>query len=77
MLMEADMRNGEVAKIICEQHDKDVIFAAAIQAISFVAASGKRPLQAHMDYALQLMQLVLDQNGLELASIIASEKLKA
>lgn len=71
------MQNGEVAKIICEQHDKDVIFAAAIQAISFVAASGKRPLLAHMDYAMQLMQLVLDQNGVEMAAIIAQYNMKA
>jgi len=77
MLMEAGMRNGEVAAAICEQHDKEVIFAAAVQAISFVAAGGKRPLQAHMDYAMHLMQLVLDANGLEIANIIANDKTKA
>ena len=36
------MRNGEVARAMCEQHSKDVIFAAAIQAISLVLAGMKK-----------------------------------
>ena len=77
MLMEADMRNSEVVAAICEQHDKEVVFAAAIQAISLVVAGIKQPKQIHMDYAMGLMQSILDKNGLELASIIANNKAKA
>ena len=77
MLMEADMRNSEVVAAICEQHDKEVVFAAAIQAISLVVAGIKQPKQIHMDYAMGLMQSILDKNGLELASIIANNKVKA
>ena len=77
MLMEADMRNGEVAAAICEQHDKQVIFAAAAQAISLLAAGMSQPKQIHMDYAMGLMQFILDKNGLEIASIIANNKKKA
>ena len=71
------MRNGEVAAAICEQHDKEVIFAAAIQAISLLAAGMSQPKQIHMDYAMGLMQFILDKNGLEIASIIANNKAKA
>ena len=77
MLMEVNMRNGEVAAAICEQHDKEVIFAAAIQAISLLAAGMSQPKQIHMDYAMGLMQFILDKNGLEIASIIANNKAKA
>lgn len=71
------MRNGEVAAAICEQHDKEVIFAAAVQAISLLAAGMSQPKQIHMDYAMGLMQFILDKNGLEIASIIANNKAKA
>ena len=77
MLMEVNMRNGEVVAAICEQHDKEVIFAAAVQAISLLAAGMSQPKQIHMDYAMGLMQFILDKNGLELASIIANNKAKA
>ena len=71
------MRNGEVARAMCEQHDKEVIFAAAIQAISLVVVGMKQPNQVHMDYAMGLMQFILDKNGIELANIVASDKTKA
>ena len=77
MLMEAGMRNGEVARAMCEQHSKDVIFAAAIQAISLVLAGMKNPSQSQMDLAMNLMQQILDINGLEIAAIIAAENQKA
>ena len=75
--MEAGMRNGEVASAMCEQHSKDVIFAAAIQAISLVLAGMKNPSQSQMDLAMDLMQQILDINGLEIAAIIAAENQKA
>lgn len=71
------MRNGEVARAMCEQHSKDVIFAAAIQAISLVLAGMKNPSQSQMDLAMYLMQQILDINGLEIAAIIAAENQKA
>lgn len=71
------MRNGEVARAMCEQHSKDVIFAAAIQAISLVLAGMKNPSQSGMDLEMYLMQQILDINGLEIAAIIAAENQKA
>jgi len=76
MLMEADMRNGEIAKIICEQHDKEVIFGVAIQAIAIVMAKGQ-PTIDYMNAALALMQELLDRNGLQMATIIAADNAKA
>ena len=70
------MRNGEIAKAICELHSKETIFAAAIQAIAITACKGKPTIES-MDYAMGLMQFILDKNGLELASIIANNKAKA
>ena len=71
------MRNGEVARAMCEQHSKDVIFAAAIQAISLVLAGMKKPSQSQMDFAMYLMQQILDINGLEIATVIAAENQQA
>lgn len=71
------MRNVEVARAMCEQHSKDVIFAAAIQAISLVLAGMKNPSQSQMDFAMYLMQQILDINGLEIAAVIAAENQKA
>ena len=76
MLMEAGMRNSQVAKIICEQHSSEVIFAIAIQVISFVLGQGKANI-IHMDEAMRLMQYFLDANGVEVAAIIANDKTKA
>lgn len=70
------MRNGEVIKIICEQHSKEVIFGAAIQVISFVLGQGKANI-AVMDEAISLMQYFLDANGVEIAAIIARDNAKA
>ena len=70
------MRNGEIAKIICEQHDKEVIFGVAIQAIAIAIAKGQ-PSVKHMDAALALMQELLDVNGLQTATIIAADNAKA
>ena len=71
------MRNGEIARAMCEQHSKDVIFAAAIQAISLALAGMRHPSQNQMDFAMNLMQQILDINRLELAAIIAAETQKA
>ena len=71
------MRNAEVARAMCEQHSKDVIFAAAIQAISLVLAGMKNPSHSQMDFAMYLMQQILDINGLEIAAVIAAENQKA
>ena len=70
------MRNGEVAAAICEQHDKEVIFGVAIQAIAIIMAKGQ-PSVKHMNAALALMQELLDVNGLQIAAIIANNKAKA
>lgn len=67
------MRNSEVAKIICEQHSSEVIFAIATQVISFVLGQGKANT-IHMDEAMRLMQYFLDINGVEIAAIIAKSK---
>ena len=76
MLMEADMRNGEIAKAICELHSKETIFAAAIQAIAITACKGKPTIES-MTNALGLMQYILENVGLEIASIIAADNAKA
>ena len=70
------MRKGEIAKAICELHSKETIFAAAIQAIAITACKGKPTIES-MNNALGLMQYILDNNGLEIASIIAADNAKA
>ena len=67
------MRNSEIAKIICEQHSSEVIFAIAIQVISFVLGQGKANT-IHMDESMRLMQYFLDINGVEVTAIIAKSK---
>ena len=67
------MRNSEIAKIICEQHSREVIYDIAIQVISFLLGQGKANI-IHMDEAMRLMQYFLDINGVEVAAIIAKSK---
>ena len=73
------MTNGKALKSICELHSKEVIFAAAIQAISMILDKPANVIVASAmskdtrTVALSLMLEILDRKGIFLDSTITGK----